>query len=1334
MRQYDAKRDMGKALTADEMGIRMTGKLPEGKIPVVIDNVVATGNTAEACVKAIGTGLVVSLAGAVSGYGHVASLKSAAPVAYDRKGEVIPLSRRFDYTGSTYLSAIRKDMGYYTESEDSQEPVKIHGLEAYSEQEIKKYVREHFETMLEGTDIDARIVDMKVIGSRVEGNHDDNSDLDVLLEFEGDVSEDSLFNILNDNEDQLYIEGIPVDINPITESKSGTIQEFLERNRDYQKENDKQKDDINIENKAMPKAEVNKERKDLFQMAIGTSFDISSEYHVKLNEKLQTVTPKELQEIAVSMRGESRDVNMSDGVVTWYDVNDKADADKFIDHVTKLEDQRANELSIDSDSGMAKEDIPAYGNLESAQRAIINVAEETDMTYSAIRLPEVVSLQDYDDGVDMRTVPLSYYTVSKSGITLYEHATDAYDNENGIPISELPDQDARKVIDFAQEFFGKQDESFLRHIDTPNVPEYALPSILYGDNSGLYEEDEKNVQQFFDRYKANFSPLYVVRDEEASFSTHPAFGLASDCVHVDVFESTTLRQLRARKAVEDGIDGMNQQKNEYSKYVIPSGITVKDAKLTRIEPKDGEKIAAWKLSAEINGKRSEAMMWGKDVKAFFAKDADGHRNKSVTLDMLVAKYFGKQFADSMDIGSTQEADQLKREQAAKERESAKDAERSEKIPVEDTQAFLIRHGLFSASIAIDGIWMNKDRKPAPVLSNNSDQAISPFNQLMIGLHSDLNGYKTTEYTTFIDANKAGYQIKGGEKALPFNWYNWNKFVNKYNSNDVISREAYEVLPAEERELYRVLRTKEDKRIFNVEQTTMPYQDAKQYKEILQRSQDESENHTDLSVSDKSLVDLEKHLAYLNEHYSDRVVLLRNNDDHYTAYGEDAQKVSAITGLPVTPCIGVSKKPMQQVSFRISALDTYLPKIIKAGEMVAICDGISDFRHLKNTTTADTIYEKLNDLCRSLSAQDSKVKYSPTVATGYDCSSGQLKINNSQSAPIGQSISMAIERLNDAYRAAVAYTGCEERLARNANSNQLPEDKDKYNRLITELVAGVMMAREGLPAKISQENRLLLAYWQRELKENPAMVNNIERDVNDAVMVLDKIRKGEEVNYAALRSDKPIASTRESSYSIINTLNTLPNEDEKVAVIIKDDDRKAAAVILPAGASLEKNNEIPGMNKNRYVIALHKEGYQDVNFYNAGGDLGLKQPNEFFADKVVETARLKQYELIVKDRYDLSDEIDRTKDIIIEKMTMTKDDHNKPLLYVKPEGKPYFSVYPEASDVTRFFESVRKPRVGPEICEYRRKASRPQITRHYAGHQRYRYITHQFRESDKGQIQ
>jgi len=111
----------------------------------------------------------------------------------------------------------------------------IQGLEGYTEDDVKAMVRDHVQAIVDEIGADAEVVDIKVIGSRVNGDAGEDSDLDVLVEYKGGAREDDLFNALNDEDSRLYIEGIPVDINPITEGKSGTIDEFMQRNAGYKK-------------------------------------------------------------------------------------------------------------------------------------------------------------------------------------------------------------------------------------------------------------------------------------------------------------------------------------------------------------------------------------------------------------------------------------------------------------------------------------------------------------------------------------------------------------------------------------------------------------------------------------------------------------------------------------------------------------------------------------------------------------------------------------------------------------------------------------------------------------------------------------------------------------------------------------------------------------------------------------------------------------------------------------------------------------------------------------------------------------------------------------------
>lgn len=59
--QYEAKHN-GRSLTEAQMGFRRVATLPSDRVPYILDNVVDTGTTAKAAVKALGGGTVVSYA------------------------------------------------------------------------------------------------------------------------------------------------------------------------------------------------------------------------------------------------------------------------------------------------------------------------------------------------------------------------------------------------------------------------------------------------------------------------------------------------------------------------------------------------------------------------------------------------------------------------------------------------------------------------------------------------------------------------------------------------------------------------------------------------------------------------------------------------------------------------------------------------------------------------------------------------------------------------------------------------------------------------------------------------------------------------------------------------------------------------------------------------------------------------------------------------------------------------------------------------------------------------------------------------------------------------
>lgn len=75
------------------------------------------------------------------------------------------------------------------------------------------------------------LVDVEIYGSRSQGLHTQNSDLDILVEYKGDLKESDFFNILH--QEEYKIGGMKVDLNPIREEESGTIKEYLNRSDKY---------------------------------------------------------------------------------------------------------------------------------------------------------------------------------------------------------------------------------------------------------------------------------------------------------------------------------------------------------------------------------------------------------------------------------------------------------------------------------------------------------------------------------------------------------------------------------------------------------------------------------------------------------------------------------------------------------------------------------------------------------------------------------------------------------------------------------------------------------------------------------------------------------------------------------------------------------------------------------------------------------------------------------------------------------------------------------------------------------------------------------------------
>ena len=74
------------------------------------------------------------------------------------------------------------------------------------------------------------------------------------------------------------------------------------------------------------------------------------------------------------------------------------------------------------------------------------------------------------------------------------------------------------------------------------------------------------------------------------------------------------------------------------------------------------------------------------------------------------------------------------------------------------------------------------------------------------------------------------------------------------------------------------------------------------------------------------------------------LLLFSTGDFYETYQEDAEEASKVLGITLTKS-SVRKdkdgKPLKLAAFPHHALDTYLPKLIRAGKRVAVCEQLED---------------------------------------------------------------------------------------------------------------------------------------------------------------------------------------------------------------------------------------------------------------------------------------------------------------------------------------------------------------------------------------------------------
>lgn len=106
----------------------------------------------------------------------------------------------------------------------------IQGLEDYSYDEVIDLINDFIIDKIwdsgHSAD-DIKLNDISLHGSRLRNQAKADSDLDAVVEYDGDIREDDFFSILND--DPLYIDDVRIDINPIKED----LDLYMKRSKEY---------------------------------------------------------------------------------------------------------------------------------------------------------------------------------------------------------------------------------------------------------------------------------------------------------------------------------------------------------------------------------------------------------------------------------------------------------------------------------------------------------------------------------------------------------------------------------------------------------------------------------------------------------------------------------------------------------------------------------------------------------------------------------------------------------------------------------------------------------------------------------------------------------------------------------------------------------------------------------------------------------------------------------------------------------------------------------------------------------------------------------------------
>lgn len=641
---------------------------------------------------------------------------------------------------------------------------------------------------------------------------------------------------------------------------------------------------------------------------------------------------------------------------------------------------------------------------------------------------------------------------------------------------------------------------------------------------------------------------------------------------------------------------------------------------------------------------------------------------------------------------------------------SKDKSPQEKAAVEREKELL--SGALNGAAISGGYWLNASGRTAPRFYPKGPE-VSPFNALILGMHADRGGYKTARYFSFNEAKKHGEAVLQGEKGVPFHWYKWEKYVNRNDPSDTMSREDYLQLDKEERKQYKGVRNREIRILFNVDQTTLPDSIPETYRALL-------ENHG--GINDRGNLKAEERQ-------------LRNAVNHFVAQIKENLVPIRKDGTG-TPRYDTAKDAVYMPDQKhFSSYPDYVQELVRqvasaTGHRQRLAREGMVMQGGKAPSEDAVKYERLvAELAAGVKMMDFGLpaKMSAENLPLVEYWIQELQENPTLLEAIETDVNNAVEVMRKAERGEkIEYaTLLDHKRTTELREKQKPQVDSRESAILIDIIRkggmGVDSRNFASPAeKQAFLEKFNLGFYDKKVEEALLKVHDEDPEVMEIAFT-------EAVHYGTQMAESckeymPAEWNTKGSYTVSDSLKGIPDRSTKEMVIVRDKQTGIVDVVLPAGAlegghvafpdgdkrpycltpdevmnvqersergAKAVTNNLPGFSKTRIDSALRAQGATFVRFFNKDGLLGFRPDDSYFEGKEVTTAKLEGKELRTLSYIDVSEAVENATSVQFDRIQMLRDDDGRWALYLKPQGETSFSVYPDKEDVNRFFTTIKQ---------------------------------------------